>query len=90
MISANQSAMSEMLYKCHPCGKVFKSTEKMEEHKGCKKHKKNEKEYQLKNPASNSESMFQSISQNQEQSFSQGGAQISESGEALTVEENTE
>jgi len=64
MVSANASAISEVVYKCQPCNKLFKSTEQMEEHKKSKKHKKNEKEFQKQNPNSDSSSIFQSISQN--------------------------
>jgi len=81
-----------MLYKCVPCNKTFKSPEQQEEHKKSKKHKKNEKEYQKKNPEADSDSIFQSISQNQDKSF---GAPISETGEIdgktkLSVEEDSE
>jgi len=58
MISANQSAMSEMLYKCQPCNKVFKSTEQLEEHKKSKKHKKNEKDFLAAHPESEKDSIF--------------------------------
>ena len=62
MVSANQSAMSEMIHKCHPCGKVFKSNEKIAEHKTTKKHKRNEKEYKKEHPTADDDSIFQSIS----------------------------
>jgi len=58
MVSANASAMSEMLYKCQPCGNTYKSTEQLEEHKRSKKHKKNEKEFMAKHPGSETDSMF--------------------------------
>ena len=58
MVSANASAISEVVYKCQPCNKLFKSTEQMEEHKKSKKHKKNEKEYQKQNPNSDASSIF--------------------------------
>lgn len=45
MVSADASAISEVVYKCQPCNKLFKSTEQMEEHKKSKKHKKNEKDF---------------------------------------------
>lgn len=40
-IVAEQSALSEMAHKCQACNKMFKSKEKMDEHKTTKKHKKN-------------------------------------------------
>ena len=62
MVSANASAMSEVVHKCIPCGKVFKSVEKVEEHKGAKKHKKREKEYRMERQGKEETSMFVSIS----------------------------
>ena len=62
MVSANQSAMSEVTFKCHPCNKTFKSIEMLDQHKKSKNHKKNEKEYIKKNPNVSESSMFKSIS----------------------------
>jgi hypothetical protein len=70
---------------------VFKSQEKMEEHKASKKHKKNQKEYKVKHPEVDDDSMFMSISQNQDRSM---GAMPSFDGDdekqILSVEENSE
>jgi len=64
MVSANASAISEVVYKCQACNKIFKSAEQMEEHKKSKKHKKAVKEFMKQNPGSDTSSLFQSISQN--------------------------
>jgi len=61
MASANASAMSEVLYKCHCCNKSFKTLEQLNEHKKSKKHKKAEKEYLAKNPQASKSSMFSSL-----------------------------
>jgi len=79
MVSANQSALSEVLHKCQACNKLFKSQEKMQEHKLSKKHKKNQKEYLEKHPDLGDESIFLSISQNQDRSI---GALASFDGDA--------
>lgn len=69
MVSANQSALSEMVYKCQACNKTFKSHEKMDEHKLTKKHKKSSKEFQAKHPNVDDDSIFLSISQHQDRSM---------------------
>ena len=61
MVSANASAITDVLYKCQPCNKSFKTTETLNEHKISKKHKKNEKEYCIKNPNAEQNSIFKSI-----------------------------
>lgn len=66
MVSANASAITDVIYKCNPCNKSFKSTEKLDEHKLSKKHKKNEKEFVAKNPNFEQNSIFKSITQNSE------------------------
>ena len=62
MVSANQSAMTEVTFKCHPCNKTFKSIEMLDQHKKSKNHKKNEKAYVAANPNVSESSMFKSIS----------------------------
>ena len=92
MVSANQSAITEVMYKCQPCKKSFKTIETLDEHKKSKKHKKNEKEYKSKNPESTENSMFTSISQNQSQNSSVLDKNIleelKEDDKPLTVEES--
>ena len=66
MVSANASAITDVIYKCFPCNKNFKSTEKLEEHKVSKKHKRNEKEFCIKNPNAEQNSIFKSIAQSSE------------------------
>lgn len=39
------SQLSQVIHKCQPCKKVFKTNEQMEQHKKSKNHKKNEKAY---------------------------------------------
>jgi pre-60S factor REI1 len=58
MVSANQSALSEMVHKCQACNKLFKSQEKKDEHKASKKHKKNQKEFQATHPEVDEDSIF--------------------------------
>ena len=57
-----QSQVSEMIWKCQPCKKVFKSNEQMEQHKNTKNHKRSEKEWRLANPETTLSSIFQNIS----------------------------
>ena len=62
MVSANQSALSEVTFKCQPCNKTFKSVEMLDQHKKSKNHKKNEKDYLKSHPDQNESSIFKSIS----------------------------
>lgn len=61
MVSANASALTDVMYKCQACNKNFKSIEQLNEHKKSKKHKKNEKEYEIRNPNASKSSIFLSI-----------------------------
>lgn len=56
-----QSQLSEIIYKCQPCKKTFKTTEQLEQHKKSKNHKKSEKAYMEANPEAAQSSMFQNI-----------------------------
>jgi len=58
MISAEASAFSEVVFKCLPCNKTFKSIEQLDEHTKSKKHKKNEKEQKKFNPEMDDSTMF--------------------------------
>ena len=63
MAAADASAMSEVVYKCVPCNKIFKTLEQLNEHKKSKKHKKAQKEYEANNPNASKSSIFLSINQ---------------------------
>ena len=52
---------TETKWKCKACSKAYKTIESLDEHKRSKKHKKNEKEWLIKNPKEG-ESIFRSIS----------------------------
>jgi len=58
MISAAASAFSEIVFKCLPCNKTFKSVEQLDEHTKSKKHKKKEKETKKFNPEMDESTMF--------------------------------
>ena len=60
MVNANASALTDVFYKCQPCNKNFKTNEMLDEHKKSKKHKREEKEWLIKNPGQDS-SIFKSI-----------------------------
>jgi len=70
MVSANASAITEVMYKCQACNKNFKSIEQLNEHKKSKKHKKSEKEYEKSNPNASKSSIFLSINQATESEIS--------------------
>lgn len=59
--SMNNSQMTDNLWKCEPCKKTFKSKEQLEQHKGAKLHKKNEKIYLQNNPDMSQSSLFKSF-----------------------------
>ena len=63
MIAPNASALSEVHFKCQPCNKNFKSEGQLAEHTKSKKHKKSEKEYLVKHPDADKDSIFKSFSQ---------------------------
>ena len=56
-----QSQLSEVIYKCQPCKKTFKTQEQLEQHKKSKNHKKAEKTFLEANPDMSHSSMFQNI-----------------------------
>lgn len=47
------SQLSEVIFKCQPCHKTFKSKEQLEQHKKSKNHKKAEKAYLEAHPDTN-------------------------------------
>ena len=61
MTSATETQLTDLLWKCNPCKKTFKSTGQLDEHKKSKNHKKTEKEYKVANPDVSETSMFQSM-----------------------------
>eukprot|EP00347_Sterkiella_histriomuscorum_P017477 403349212 len=54
-LSEINSQQSDILFKCYPCKKQFKSIEQLDQHKFSKNHKKNDKIYQQQNPLDNSQ-----------------------------------
>lgn len=61
LANSNLSVSVTTSWKCAPCGKVFKTIEMLNDHKGSKKHKKAEKEYIKEHPEADPSSIFKSI-----------------------------
>ena len=58
MTPNTETQLTDLMWKCLPCKKMFKSSGQLDEHKKSKNHKKNEKEYRIANPDVTETSMF--------------------------------